>query len=92
MILDTLEELEDLKLEPDQSILCVMDRTGDIKTFWSRNKPEEVEVARATYEAAKKKGYNAYRLKADGTTRGEQISEFDPNAERITMALPLVGG
>jgi hypothetical protein len=71
--------------------LEIIDRTGDTKLEWDRNVPVEVEAAKASFTLHKKKGYLAYRTRADGS-RGEVITEFDPAAERIIMAPPVQGG
>lgn len=71
--------------------LCVMDQTGDTKTIWDKSNPDEVEVARATFQKLKKKGYVAYSVKKDGE-KGAVVSEFDPDAEKLIMSPPLAGG
>ena len=73
------------------SELCVMDQTGDTKTIWDKNNPEEVEVARATFDKLKKKKYVAYSVGKDGE-KGKVITEFDPDAEKLIMSPPLAGG
>ncbi len=73
------------------SRLEVIDLTGDTKVHWDRNKEAEVAAARASYDSLKAKGYRAFRLSADGTT-GEQLSDFDPTAERILMMPQMRGG
>ncbi len=71
--------------------LATMDRTGDLKSFWDRTKPEEVAQARRTFDDMRAKGYLAFRLIGDGT-KGEQIREFDPTAEKIIMSPAMQGG
>jgi hypothetical protein len=68
-----------------------MDLSGDSKVHWDKNNAVEVEAAKASFDVLKKKGYVAFRLNSDGST-GEQIREFDPNAEKILMRPPLQGG
>ena len=71
--------------------LRTMDRTGDSKVIWDKDKPDEVAAAKATFEALKKKRYLAYAVKKDGE-KGRVIDEFDPDAEKIILAPQMVGG
>lgn len=66
-------------------------RGGDTKLIWSADNPDEVENARKTFDSLKKKGFAAFAVKAGGE-KGEQIKTFDPEAEKIIMALPMRGG
>lgn len=74
------------------SLMEVMDGTGDTKNIWDPAKPDEVEVARATYDALKKKGYRGFRVTGKNGEKGEQMDEFDPAAGRMIMIPPLQGG
>jgi len=71
--------------------MAVLDKTGDTKVTWDRTKSEEVDAARATFDALRQKGYAAFAVSKDGS-KGEQIRTFDPTAERIILAPALVGG
>jgi hypothetical protein len=51
----------------------------------------EVDAAKALFDSLKKKRYFAYTVKGDGG-KGRVIHEFDPDAEKIIMALPMRGG
>ena len=73
------------------SVMHTLDRTGDIRTEWDPSKPEEVEMARKAFKAAKDKKMLIYRTRADGS-RAEQMREFDPTAERIIATPQTVGG
>lgn len=72
-------------------ILRYMDDTGDTKLIWDPEKEAEVENARRTFNDLRKKKYNAYSVKKNGD-KGEIITEFDPEAEKIIMAPPMAGG
>jgi hypothetical protein len=84
-------EIEDVELKPGQSVMAVMDETGDTKVFWNQDNQDEVDNARETFDRMKAKGYTAFRLgKKD--EQGEVMKTFDPKAERITFAPPMQGG
>lgn len=72
--------------------MAVMGHEGDTKTIWNKDNPDEVDVARRTFNDLKKKGYYAYRVVGEKGDKGEIMHEFDPKAERMIMALPMVGG
>lgn len=78
-------------IEAPSGELCVMDHTGDTKLIWNPNNTDETEAARELFNKLKKKKYLAYTVKANGD-KGEVITEFDPSAEKIIMAPPVVGG
>jgi hypothetical protein len=71
--------------------LAIMDTTGDTKVMWDSDNKDEVETAKETFLRLKKKGYIAYTVKGKGE-KGEIMKEFDPNAERIVMTPPAIGG
>lgn len=73
------------------STLHVMDRTGDTRIEWDPKNKDEVKMAKAAFDEAKKKKYLTYRVGADGS-QGELIREFDPSAERIVCTPQTVGG
>ena len=64
---------------------------GDQTIGWDENNPAEIEQAQATFDSLTSKGYAAYRMTKDGK-KGEQIKKFDPKAQRLMLAPPLVGG
>jgi hypothetical protein len=70
---------------------AVMDGTGDTKTIWDPNSPDEVEHARQTFDSFKAKGYVAYRVQEKGD-KGEVMRAFDPQAKCMILAKPMVGG
>ncbi len=71
--------------------LLVMDHTGDTKTIWNPDVPDEVAAARATFDSLRAKRYLAYTVKGDGE-KGVAINEFDPSAGKIIMSPPMAGG
>lgn len=69
----------------------VMGREGDVRIMWDPNRPDEVEHARRTFVDMRAKGYNAYSVRNEGQ-QGEVVREFDPQAARIILAMPMRGG
>lgn len=74
-----------------QGELAVMDHSGDLKIIWNSDNDVEVTIARRSFDDLRKKGYVGYSVKKDGD-KNEVIREFDPEAEKIIMAPPMVGG
>lgn len=72
--------------------MSVMDRSGDTKVIWDPARQEEVDAAKKTFDRlVKKSRYMAYRVDKGGD-KGEVIREFDPSAEKLILAPPMVGG
>lgn len=88
---ETWRSAEDALLPEGKSCLFVLDGSGDSRFMWSKDNADEVSAAKSTFQRLKEKGYDAFKVLADGT-RGEKISEFDPSAEKVIMAPRLVGG
>ena len=74
-----------------KGLICIMDATGDTKTIWDPNNPDEVASARNTFDTLRAKGYLAYSVKADGE-KGDVVVVFDPKAGKIILTPPLKGG
>ena len=64
---------------------------GDLKLQWSAGNVEEISAAKKAFEKGKKKGMLFYRQTRLGS-KGEQITKFDPDAERIIGVPALRGG
>lgn len=76
----------------NHGVMAVMGREGDTKYIWDKTKPDEVEVAKATFNKfVKDKKYLAFKVVGDGG-QGSQVKEFDPNEERYIFVPPMVGG
>lgn len=69
-----------------------LDRNGDQRVMWDKDNDDEVEAARATFRSLTSKGYLAYKAVGKAGAQGEQIRTFDPEAERIILVKPNVGG
>lgn len=77
--------------EEELSELCELDVTGHTPIQWSKDNPDQVKAAKARFDELKAKRYMAYRVNRSGG-QGEIIHDFDPNAERIILNPPMVGG
>jgi hypothetical protein len=75
-----------------QHQMHTLDRTGDQRVIWDSDQEEEVAAARETFKRLTKAGYLAYRAEGKKGEKGEQIREFDPDAERIILVRPHQGG
>ncbi len=72
--------------------LRIMDaREGDIKIEWDPDNADQLEIAKKAFGEAKRKGMLLYRVGERGR-KGEQLTEFDPEAERIVASPRAVGG
>lgn len=71
--------------------ISVMGRSGDTKIVWNPENTDEVEAARKAFKQYRDKGFMAYRAKAFGK-KGEQIFDFDAEAESIVFVPPIKGG
>ena len=72
----TFQQIMDTEREPGQHVMAMMNSSGDLKTIWSADKPDEVAITRRAFEDAKKKGYMAYRVNRKGD-KGEVLLEAD---------------
>ena len=71
--------------------MTVMDHTGDTKTIWNTDNPEEVAAAEAQFDELREKGYLAYKVRDSGT-KGVAMSEFDAEAGKMILAPMPRGG
>jgi hypothetical protein len=72
--------------------LATMGCSGDTKVIWDADNADEVAAAQRTFDDLKKKGFLAFAVTGAKGAKGDQIREFDPEAERIIMAPPMQGG
>jgi hypothetical protein len=71
-------------------ILRIQDATGDSELRWDVADKKSVAAANAIVDKLMDKGHIAYKTDKQGG--GEVIKSFDPNAEEIVVAVPLIGG
>lgn len=79
-------------IEAGFCVLQVMDPSGDTRHIWDRTKEAEVSAIKTLWNELKKKGYMFYRVLGRDGDKGEQMRDFDPTAERMIAAPPMVGG
>ena len=74
-----------------KNTMSAMGSAGDTKVEWDPDNKEEVKVAERTFKDLTKKGFTGFRVYDDGK-KGQQLTEFDPQAERILLIPPMAGG
>lgn len=73
--------------------MAVMGKEGDTKHIWDKTQPAEVEAARAMWtKLVVDNRYLAFSVKGKDGAKGDQMREFDPNAERIIFVPQMQGG
>lgn len=81
-----------------KSAIAVMGEPGDTKHIWDKRKEAEVEAARTLFKKLTKPvkdggaGYRAFHVTGKDGEKGEQMNEFDPEAERMILVPPMQGG
>lgn len=78
-------------VEARKGEMSILGPDGDTKLIWDPNNADEVEAARATFDSLRAKGYLAYAVERGGG-KGEVLTEFDPNQEKIILAPAVRGG
>jgi hypothetical protein len=88
------KKLDDLLIEEhtDQKhVIRVVDPSGDLKFTWDAENADEVAAIEDMFNEKMKKKWIAYSVKRSGK-KGIVIKTFDPDAEKIILAPPMVGG
>lgn len=71
---------------------AVMGERGDTKHIWDRTNVAEINAARELFRSLTSAGYLAFHVTGKNGDKGEQMREFDPNAERVIFAPQMQGG
>jgi hypothetical protein len=71
------------------SELSVLDLSGDTRLQWNSKNAEEVAQARKKFDEFRTNGYAAYKATKAGS---ELIHNFEPDAERVILRPPMIGG
>ena len=74
-----------------RNIMSAMGSAGDTRVEWNPDNEDEVKVARGVFDDLTKQGFTGFRVYDDGK-KGQQLTEFDPQAERILLIPPMAGG
>lgn len=70
--------------------LKIMDRRGHSTMTWSKDLQETVDAANERFNELLREGYTAFEMCS--ATAGEQVTEFDANAETILLIPRMVAG
>ena len=81
-----------IEVPKGKNIIHTLDNSGDTRLMWSSDNEDEIKAARDLFRSLKAKQYTAYRAEGKEGKKGEVITEFDPEAERIIMVPRQVGG
>jgi len=86
---DRLKEHEE---EDDMGTMSILSQKGDETVRWDKDDPASVENARKKFLEflAERKGM-AIRMNEDGQ-KGDKMTDFDPDAERVVLMPLVVGG
>lgn len=68
----------------------IQDQTGDTEVIWDVTDPASTAKAEDIFAGLMAKNHMAYKTDAKGG--GEVIKSFDPTADEIVVAVPLIGG
>lgn len=68
----------------------IMDRTGHTTMEWTVGDRTQEEVDRE-FKRMVLQGYSAFKIDPE-SKQGTMLKGFDPEAEEIILAVPLVGG
>ena len=82
----------DRERKTDDNEMAIMGKQGDSKLIWDKNNPDEVANARRTFDDLRSKGFLAFRVIGKTGDKGDQMTAFDADAERIIMVPQMKGG
>lgn len=73
--------------------LRVLDKeAGDLKIIWDKDNEAEVQAAREQFDKLRKKGHMAWDVGRLGRKTDNEITEFDPDLEKIIITPPVKKG
>lgn len=70
--------------------LRIMNRHGHSTVTWSTDLQETVEAANRRFNELLAEGYTAFEMQS--ATMGEQVTEFDAEAQTVVLVPRMVGG
>ncbi len=65
---------------------------GDTKIMWNSGNSDEVEAAKSTFDKLVAKGFIAFKAEGRNGEKGEKLTKWDPNAERLILVPKIQGG
>lgn len=71
--------------------LRILGKEGDTKVIWDPDNKDEVKAAREQFDTLKAKKFLAFEVKDKGE-KGSEIKKFDPEAGKIILTPPVMGG
>jgi len=71
--------------------MSIMDRSGHKQLKWNTDRPDEIAVAKETFDRLIGKGYSGFASKNKLEAK-HTIKEFDPTMEEVVMVPRTVGG
>lgn len=69
----------------------IMGRKGDTRVTWNARDTDEVSNAKRTFDDLRAKRFLAFSVTETGG-KGEQMDEFNPDAQKVIMVPPMAGG
>lgn len=72
--------------------LEIIDPTGDTKIIWDKDNEDEIAMAQAAFDTAKKKGMSVFTVKGKNGEQDKRIDKFDPKHERLIAVPAMAGG
>lgn len=72
--------------------LRIMGREGDVRITWNARDADEVTAAERQFNDLTDKGFRAYAVTEGSGGKGDQITEFQADAQKIILAPPMAGG
>jgi hypothetical protein len=67
-------------------------KAGDLKVIWNPDNPDEVCAAKEQFDNLRKKGYMAWNVGRLGKKGDNEITEFDPELEKMIITPPVKKG
>lgn len=65
---------------------------GDTRVVWDPTNETEVEVAKSVFRQLRAEGFQAFAIDPVDGGAAERLDEWDPEAKRMVMVAPLMGG
>lgn len=73
------------------NIITVLAGVGDFKLSFDPNNPDEVAIAKKTFNDLKKKGMKAY-VDTNSKSRRKEVEEFTTEHPKLVFTPAMVGG